>query len=281
MRPAEVVRRAAGYLDRHGVESPAPTAETLLMTVLGLDRAQLYTRTDGLSSGEARAFGRALCLRCTGTPVQHLTGGQAFRRLSLSVRPGVFIPRPETEVLVDAALGVIEDVREPVIVDVGTGTGAIALAMKDERPDAAVFAIDLSPSAVELAGFNAKTLELDVVVLEGDLLSSLPAELRGRVDLVVSNPPYVPADEYEDLPAEVRSDPRSALIGDPDLYGRLSVEALEWLRVGGALVVEVDARHADAVADVLRAGFSDVRKVKDMNGLDRVVMGRRPMGRRP
>jgi release factor glutamine methyltransferase len=270
------VRRAAGYLDRHGVESPAPTAETLLMTVLGVDRAQLYTRAEGLSAREARAFGRALCLRCTGTPVQHLTGEQAFRRLTLSIRPGVFVPRPETEVLVGVALDALGGVHEPVVVDVGTGTGAVALAIKDERPDATVFAIDLSPAAVELARFNAKTLGLDVVVLEGDLLSSLPARLRGHVDLLVSNPPYVPAEEYEDLPADVRADPRSALVGDTESLRRLVVEALEWLRIGGALVVEVDARHADAVADVLSAGFSEVQKVKDMNGRDRVVMGRRP-----
>jgi release factor glutamine methyltransferase len=277
VRPAEVVRRAAVYLDRHGVESPAPTAETLLMTVLGVERAELYTRTDGLTSGEARAFGRALCLRCTGTPVQHLTGEQAFRRLSLVVRPGVFIPRPETEVLAGVALDAIGDVPEPVVADVGAGTGAIALAIKDERPVATVFAIDRSPAAVELARLNAHRLELDVTALEGDLLAPLPAELRGRVDLVVSNPPYVAADEYESLPADVRADPRSALVGDIELYGRLAAEAASWLGRGGVLVVEVDARDAGVVVGLLvRAGFSDVRKVKDLNGRDRVVLGRRP-----
>ena len=277
MRPAEVVRRAAGYLDRHGVESPAPTAETLLMTVLGVDRAQLYTRAEGLSSREARAFGRALCLRCTGSPVQHLTGEQAFRRLSLSVRPGVFIPRPETEVLVGVALDAIGDVREPVVVDVGTGTGAVGLAMKDERPDATVFATDRSPEAVELARSNAERLELGVTVLEGDVLSSLPSEIRGRVDLVVSNPPYLAAEEFEELPAEVRADPRSALVGDMELYERLAAEASDWLGMGSVLAVEVDARHAlEVVETLVRAGFFDVQKVKDMNGLYRVVMGRRP-----
>lgn len=276
MRPAEVVRRAAWYLERHGVESPAPTAETLLMNVLGVDRAQLYTRAEGLSSGEARAFGRALCLRCTGTPVQHLTGEQAFRRLSLAVRPGVFIPRPETEILVDVALEAVARVSEPVVVDVGTGTGAIGLSIKDERPDASVFAIDRSLDAVDLARLNAERLELDVEVLVGDLLSSLPEELRGRVDVVVSNPPYVAVEELEGLPDDVRADPQSSLVGDVDVYERLAAEASDWLGTGGVFVVEVDARRAAVVVDVLRVAFSDVEKVKDLNGLDRVVWGRRP-----
>jgi release factor glutamine methyltransferase len=259
------------------VESPSPTAEALLMRVLGVDRAQLYTRAEGLSSGEARAFGRALCLRCTGTPVQHLTGEQAFRRLSLVVRPGVFIPRPETEILVDVALEALVGVSAPVVVDVGTGTGAIALAIKDERPDASVFAIDRSAEAVDLARVNAEQLGLDVDVLEGDLLSSLPGELRGQVDLVVSNPPYVAAEELEGLPDDVRADPQSSLVGDVDVYERLAAEASDWLEADGVFVVEVDARRAGEVVDVIeRLGFFDVLKVKDLNGRERVVWGRRP-----
>ncbi|MBI2238912.1 MAG: peptide chain release factor N(5)-glutamine methyltransferase, partial [Actinobacteria bacterium] len=104
MRPSEVVRRATDYLGRHGVESPRQTAEALMALVLGTDRAGLYARGEGLSAREARMFGRAICQRCAGTPLQHLTGEQQFRRLVLEVRPGVFVPRPETEVLVGAAL---------------------------------------------------------------------------------------------------------------------------------------------------------------------------------
>ena len=104
MRPAEVVRRGAEYLERHGVDAPRVSAEELMMWVLGVDRATLSTRAEGLSSAQARAYGRALCRRCTGAPLQHLTGEQGFRRLVVTVRPGVFIPRPETEILVDVAL---------------------------------------------------------------------------------------------------------------------------------------------------------------------------------
>ena len=130
MRPAEVVHRAAGYLERHDVPSPVPTAETLLAAVLGTTRVGLYTREEGLSSAQAKTFGRALCRRCTGTPLQYLTGEEGFRHLTLTVRPGVFIPRPETEIVVERGLSALRGVAAPVVVDVGTGTGAIALAVE-------------------------------------------------------------------------------------------------------------------------------------------------------
>jgi release factor glutamine methyltransferase len=244
--------------------------------VLRTDRAGLYTRTEGLDAREARMFGRAICQRCTGTPVQHLTGEQAFRRLVLEVRPGVFVPRPETEVLVEHALDALSDREGPVVADAGTGTGAIALAIKDERPDAKVFATDRSPESVELAVANAERLGLDVTVLEGDLLQPLPADLRGWVDLVVSNPPYVPPDDLDDLPLEVRGDPPLALVDDGTIYERLAGEALRWLRDGGTLAVEIDARRGADVAETLRRDFVDVRVEPDLAGRDRVVVARAP-----
>jgi len=276
MRPTEVLRRSARYLERHGVESPEATAEALLLHVLGVDRAALHTRREGLSAVEARIVGRALCQRCAGTPLQHLTGEQGFRRLTLTVRPGVFVPRPETEVLVTAALEELGAQEDPVVADVGTGTGAIALAIKDERPGATVFATDRSPEAVELARANADRLGLDVHVVEGDLLEALPAELRGWVDLVVSNPPYVSAEDVDGLPAEVRADPRLALVGGPEVYERLAADALRWLRDDGVLAVEIDASAGDRVAALLRRSFGAVRVVADLAGRDRVVVARRP-----
>ncbi len=243
------------------------------MSVLGVDRSILFTRGRDLTPGEARAFGRALCLRCAGTPVQHVTGEQAFRRLTLAVRPGVFVPRPETEVLVEIALAEVGET--PIAVDVGTGTGAVALALKDERPGATVFATDLSREAVELARWNASRLGLEVDVLEGDLLLPLPAELTGRVDLVVSNPPYVGAEAYAELPLEVRADPVSALVGGPELYERLATESSGWLRAGGVLAVEVGADDGEAIARILRSSFDHVRIEPDLTGRDRVVVGRR------
>ena len=259
MRPSEILGRATDYLERHDVESPRQTAEILLQHVLEVDRAGLYARTDGLDARESRMFGRALCQRCAGTPVQHLIGEQAFRRIVVDVRPGVFVPRPETEVLVGTALAELGALEVPVVVDVGTGTGAVALSVKDERPGAKVFATDRSPEAVALARANAERLDLEVTVLEGDLLEPLPNELRGWIDLVLSNPPYVRPEEYADLPPEVRADPPLALVGGVEVYGRLAAQALRWLRDGGLLAVEIGAAHGREVAELLGGSLTDVR----------------------
>jgi len=275
MRPSEVLRRATRYLDAHGVESPDATAEVLLQHVLGTDRAGLYARAEGLSSAEAKAFGRALCRRCTGEPLQHLTGRQQFRRLELEVRPGVFVPRPETEILAEAGLTAVDDVRDPVVVDVGTGTGAVALAIKSERSGASVWATDISPEAVDLARQNADSLELDVAVLQGDLLDPLPRDLLRTVDLVISNPPYVATEEFESLPPEVRADPELALLGGTDVHRRLVEESPRWLKTGGVLVVEIGAMQGDEVSALFGDGaFEAVRVLPDLAGRDRVVIGR-------
>lgn len=276
MRPGEVLRRAGDYLERHGVEDGVPTAERLLAQVLGTDRTGLYARR-GLTSQEAKAFGRILCRRCAGEPLQHLTGEQGFRRLVLGVRPDVFIPRPETEVLVQAALDGIDGIDVPIVVDVATGSGAVALAIKDERADADVFATDIAPAAVRLARENAASLGLEVVVVEGDLLDRLPDQLRGRVHLVVANPPYVSIESKGSLSPEVLAEPSLAVFGDIDLYERLFAAASRWLRPGGLVAVEIEESAAVAVSRAARvAGYGDVSVRQDLTGRDRVVGARRP-----
>jgi release factor glutamine methyltransferase len=277
MRPADVVRRGADYLARHDVQSPLSASEQLMMSVIGGDRAGVYARTDGLTTAEARTFGRLLCRRCAGTPTQHLTGEAGFRRLVLEVRPGVFVPRPETEILVDVALAMLRErgSAAPLVVDVGTGTGAVALAIADELAAARLVATDLSAEAVALARANAERLGLPIDVREGDLLAPLEPDVRRRVDLVVSNPPYVDPSWAPELSSEVRADPPLALFGDLDLYRRLFAEARAWLREGGGVAVEVDVRTAGDVADAAAlAGFADVRIHQDLAGRDRVVAGR-------
>jgi release factor glutamine methyltransferase len=277
VRPADVVRRAAAYLQGHDVAAPLPTAEILLASVLGIPRVELYVREAGLTSAEARTFGRALCRRCTGTPLQHLTGSEGFRHLTLTVRPGVFIPRPETEVVVGHALAELDGTAAPVVVDVGTGTGAIALAILDEHPGARVVATDLSDEAVLLATENAAALGAELTVIRGDLLEGVDPALRARVDLVVSNPPYLEPHEVSSLPAEVRADPELALVGGVHLYRRLFDEARSWLRPGGAVVVEIGATQGAAVAAAAGdAGLVAARVLPDLVGRDRVVVARRP-----
>ena len=279
MRPADVLRRATRYLERHGVESPRSSAEILLMEVLGVDRATVYARSEGLSSAEARTYGRALCQRCAGTPLQHLTGHQPFRGIDLLVRPGVFVPRPETEVLVEAALAAIDRVDAPIVVDVGTGTGAVALAIANERPGAVVHATDRSRAAVELAMENAGRLGLEVKVREGDLLGPLPGELRGSVDLFVSNPPYVEEADARALPSDVLADPDDALFGGTAVHRRLAAEAPAWLRPGGVLAVEIGEEQGPEVRSVFEAAaFLDVEVLPDLALRDRVVTGRMPAG---
>jgi release factor glutamine methyltransferase len=274
MRPSEVAARAADYLGRHGVESPRETAEALLMYFLRTDRAGLYSRDEGLDTRTARLFGRALCQRCHGVPLQYLTGEQQFLDLVLGVAPGVFVPRPETEVLVERALESLDGTDEPVVIDVGAGTGAVALAIKRNRPQARVVATDLSEEAVAVARANASRHGLEVEVAHGDLFAPVPGELRGRVDLVVSNPPYVTLAEYEDLPAEVRAEPYEALVGGTDVHRRLAEESPAWLRPGGWLVMEIGAEQGDEIRRMLEEAFARVEVLPDLAGRDRVARGR-------
>jgi release factor glutamine methyltransferase len=273
VKPSEVVARASDYLGRHGVAEPRSTAEALLQYFLGTDRAGLYARTEGLDTRTARLFGRALCQRCHGVPLQYLTGEQQFFDLVLGVAPGVFVPRPETEVLVERAVEVLPP-GEPVVIDVGTGTGAVALAIKRFRPDARVLATDVAEDAVSVARANASRHILDVEILQGDLLSPVSEELRGRVDLVISNPPYITRAEYTDLPEEVRAEPFEALVGGTDIHRRLADEAPTWLAPDGWLVMEIGAAQRREVEALLEGRFDPVEVLPDLAGRDRVVRGR-------
>jgi release factor glutamine methyltransferase len=271
-----LIRRGEAYLARHGIESARPEAEVLLIHLAGTDRAGLYA-AGRVEPEVARSFARALCARGGGTPLQHLTGRQSFFGLDLEVRPGVFVPRPETEVLVEVALEALAGEHEPRVVDVGTGTGAVALAVKQHLPGAEVVAVDQSEEAVDLARDNAVRLGLDVSVRRGDLLGPLPAAWRGTVALIVSNPPYVEVAAYPDLPREVRADPVEALVGGTEVHRRLAGEAGTWLAPGGWLILEIGEGQAAEVRAILdRAGLAGAEVVPDLTGRNRVVRARLP-----
>ncbi len=279
MRPAEVARRGAEYLRRHGIDAPLATAESeaLMQRVLGIDRAELFTRDAGLTTAEAKAYGRALCRRCTGTPLQHLTGEQGFRRLELEVRPGVFVPRPETEVLVDVVLRSVASIDAPVVIDLCTGSGTVALAVADEHPGAQVYATDVSAEAVTLARANAERLGIPITVELGDLFAPLPDAIEGTVDVACANPPYVSRARRDELPPEVLADPDTAVFGEPELYERIFAGARAWVRSGGCIAVEIEDDAGSVVAAAASvAGFEDVEVHPDLAGRDRVVSGRRP-----
>jgi len=253
-----------------GCETPRLDAEVLLAAAIGVDRAALIADPGrGLQPTEARAFQDAARRRTQREPVAYILGRKGFRRLELDVDARVLIPRPETEHVVEAALLVPEGAR---VVDVGTGSGAIALALADERPDLRVTGTDTSSDALFVARANAARLGLDVEFLEGDLL----APVDGTVDAVVSNPPYVRRGEQ--LPPEIaRYEPADALFAGPDgldVHRRLALAAAQ---AGAAFAAfEVGAGQAGDVAALLRAaGFEDIQVVPDLAGIERVVVGRR------
>ncbi len=207
-------------------------------------------------------------------PLAYILGEWGFRRLTLAVDERALIPRPETETVVERCLALLEGVEGPCVLDVGTGTGAIALAIADERPDATVTATDISEEALTLAVANGERTGLGdrVTFVLGDLAGGLPP---GPFDLVVSNPPYVEPEDVDDLQAEVRDwEPRGALVGEG--VTQLVAEGARYvLRPTGRLVLEVAEGTASTVCALLEAlGFSDVRATPDLSGRDRVAEGR-------
>lgn len=270
-----------GFLAEKGDEHPRRSAEWLLSASTGLSRIELYAYHDRPLTPEERvALREAVKRRATGEPLQYVTGEVAFRHIVVKVRPGVLIPRPETEVLAGEVLSAIAGVVEPLVADVCTGSGCIALAIAHENPAARLWATDISQIAVNVAAENAERLGIAdrVTVALGDLLASLPEELLGRLDVVVSNPPYVPSADVPELPAEVAGfEPHLALDGGPDgldVYRRLLTEARSWLKPGGLLAVELDERRVEAAAEEALQWYEEVRVVTDLAGRDRIVTAR-------
>ncbi len=279
----DALRRGALRLAEACVPDPDWQSELLLRHVLGWDRSSLLARgAEGLPPDAEARFSELVTERARRRPLQHLTGRQEFWRHEFLVTPDVLIPRPETELLVEAALDLLRGHPSPTIVDVGTGSGCIALSLAVERPDAVVHAVDVSPSALAVAAENARRLGVGgrLELHEGDLLGPV-ASLVDRIDLVVSNPPYVDPGEIETLAPEVRDhEPRSALLA-PDapygIYRRLAGEAARLLRQGGHVAVEVGrGMAAEVAAGFEAAGFEAAEIRRDLQGIDRLVIARTP-----
>jgi len=263
----EVLAGATGYLAERGVESPRLDAERLGARALGLSRIELYTQHDRpLMEGERTAVRELVARRGRREPLAYVLGDWDFRRLTLKTDARALVPRPETELVVERCLALLEEVEAPRVVDVGTGTGAIALAIAQERPGSVVTATDISTDALELAQENAEANGLTVTFVESDLL----AAVDGSFDLVVSNPPYVRSGEIDSLQPEVRDwEPRGALI-DQGQTGRLAAEARA--RLDGSLVLEVHADHAGDVVRVLAGlGYDGATISLDLSGRERIV----------
>lgn len=258
-----------------GCETPRLDAELLLAHVLGVSRERLIVDRDLLvvEGPSVRAFQNAVRRRAVQRePVAYIVGSRGFRRLDLVVDARALIPRPETELLVEVGLTLP---RGAHVLDVGTGSGAVALALKDERPDLLVSGSDLSEDALALARFNAQRLDLSVSWLRADLLSSVPDEF----DAILSNPPYIPESDRASLAPEIlRHEPSEALFSGPD--GLTAVRALLAQTASRALVkmvaLEIGAGQASAVSRLVgEAGFPVVHHERDLAGIERVVVGER------
>jgi release factor glutamine methyltransferase len=271
----DALRRIETTLASAGCESPRVDAEILVAHVLDVPRSALaLDPSRKLSKRQEEALAGLVARREEREPLAYVLGDWGFRRLALSVDSRVLVPRPETEVLVERCLALLSKHAEPRVLDVGTGSGAIALAIADEHPGARVTGIDASTGALEVAGANVVRAGIEVELREWDLFAGLPA---GPWELVVSNPPYVLPEEIETLAVEVRDwEPRQALVG-VGATEAVARGAVAVLAPGAALVLEVAADDAARVASILRElGYENVTTTRDLAGRDRIVEGVRP-----
>lgn len=283
MQGLSTIAEARVVLERElsaaGIETAAVEASLLLEFVTGLDRTQLLLQPTRLleTTERVRLLG-SLERRSKREPLQHILGSAPFYGLELAVGPEVLVPRPETETLVELVLAALVGVSAARVLDVGTGSGAIALAIKHERPEVAVMATDISPAALAVARANADSLDLCVMFVRSDLLATqCVAAFAAVADVVVANLPYLPEADAADLPPEVKADPALALFSGSDglaLVRRLELQARQLLRTGAVLALELDPRNAGTGMELFKV-WPAVRSASDMTGRERFVIARR------
>lgn len=276
---------ASRYLEENGVLKPRLNAELLLAYCTGRDRTELYAYPEMPVTADFReVFISAVRRRAAHEPLQYITGTKGFRYLDLQVDTRVLIPRPETEMLVEKAVELLRaSPGHPVVADVGTGSGCIALSLARECPAAVVYATDVSADALAVARGNACRLSLDGVVSFrlGDLCGALDRELAGRIDLVVSNPPYIRESDFACLPPEVREhEPYASLVAGPEgteVHRLLMEQAPFWLAPSGRLLLEGGEDQVEGLAATAAGlGYRDVKIHPDLNGRHRIVEGLTP-----
>jgi release factor glutamine methyltransferase len=277
----EALNKGAALLNAAGIETPVLDAALLLSDILNLDRTGLVLAgPDPLSNSAWGRFERALERRRAGECVAYILGRKEFRSLEFAVTPDVLVPRPDTETLVETALSQIDALPFPppiTLLDLCTGSGALAISLKHERPALSVWASDISGKALAIARENAARLLTEpITFIESDLFDRIGGELR--FDLMVSNPPYVPSAVIGALAREVRGEPRIALDGGEDGLGiirRIIEGAPKRLRPGGTLLMEADPSQMDAIAGILASrGFVGIQRYRDLSQQPRVIGGR-------
>jgi len=268
---------AVGITGTTDVSLPRLEVQMLLAHVLGQPRVWLIAHDDHvLAQAEFERFQTLCQRRLVGEPMAYLVRQREFMGLTFEVNASVLIPRPETELLVETALAVVSGVTAPRVLDLGTGSGAIALSMAHARPDAEVWATDISTAALELAQRNADRLGVDVQFLQGSWFDALDG-LSPRFDVIVSNPPYIAAGDAHLSQGDLRFEPWGALTDESDglmAYRLILARASQFLAVGGSLCLEHGFDQGTAVADLLRqAGFLDIKTIQDLSGHPRVTAG--------
>lgn len=280
----ESLLQAVQFLkSKRGIPQPRLEAELLLAHVLGEDRVRLITHDRRLLTPEQwEAYRRVLWQRGNGCPLQYITGQHEFMSLEFKVNSHVLIPRSDTEVLVEKVLALKESIfpaQACHIVDVGTGSGAIAVSLAYYWPEARVTGVDISPEALKVARENAQRHQVQVEWVLGDLLTPF-LDAGRKFDVIVSNPPYIASTDMGTLPLDVQQEPSLALDGGIDgldYYRRLSVQAPRCLVPNGFLALEIGCDQGEQVQKILReAGFRDIAVHRDYAGRDRVVMGSLP-----
>lgn len=274
------------HLAASGSAESSIEAEVLLRRAAGWDRTALYTHWESALPGEVwERYRTLLDDRARGRPVHYIVGEREFMGLSFLVDERVLIPRPETEVLTEAVIDFLTETRSLVVVDVGTGSGCIAVSIAHAVPQATVLATDISTAALDVAGENARRHGVSdrVELLAGNLLDPLPPAHAGRIDAIVSNPPYVPPAVFASLPREIREyEPAVAVagVGDGlDIHRALAQSARHWLRPGGLLALEVGAGQAPTLRAFLEVhgDFSSPSVLTDYAGIERVVTAHRKL----
>lgn len=282
---AEAINRAARQISEAGIPTARLDAELLLRHILGKDRAWIITHgNDSLDEGQNAFFEETVRRRATREPLQYIIGKQEFWGLDFIVTPNVLIPRPETELVVEAAIKAAEGYASPIIIDLCTGSGCIAVSLAKELPKGRIFAMDQSEKALEVARRNAQNHDVSdrIRFLEGDLFGPLTElDVRSKVDIITANPPYVKSGDLDGLQSEVRDyEPEMALVAGPEgteIAERLIRTATEYLRENGVLIMEMGLGQAESLMRMVgeTGAYKAPEVLKDLAGIERVIVAKK------
>jgi release factor glutamine methyltransferase len=278
VREALIIGRKT--LTEAGVANPVLDSELILGHILAKDRLKLLTDIEGnLTQQQIIYYQNLLALRCRNVPIAYIIGRKEFYGLNFYVKPGVLIPRPETEFVVEETLNVVSSIKNPIIADLCCGSGAITVTVAVYDNRAKVYATEISDIALEVARANIKAHQVEdrVFLFSGDLWTPFETRNIRDFDVVASNPPYIPTGKLSTLPKDVKNEPQIALNGGQDglqFYRRIVSKAHRFLKPGGRIILEIGWNQADDVSLLLgKTGYRDIKIIKDYAGFDRVVSG--------